>query len=136
MPQTLPATKSGPHEWNYSANAGYCALYHNEKETKLADHPKLEDLAPGESMGFLVTPKGQLYLFLNGECHYEIATGLPTDVSLWGMADVYGNCVKIKSEIMSGEFSDVHVVTSPSQCGTINSITLLMIKYRSMQPCL
>ena len=36
------------------------------------------------------------------------------DTPLWGVADVYGLCVKIKSEIMSGESSGV--VISPSQC--------------------
>ena len=60
-------------------------------------------------VGLLVTANGQLHLYLDGRHCKEIATGLPVDTRLWGVAHVYDRCTKIKSEILSGE-SVVHVV--------------------------
>ena len=113
VPKTLPDRGSGPHEWNFSGNLLPCGLYHNKRRTRFPDLPRLGTLTPGQSVGLLVTPSGQLHLFLNGEHRCEIATGLPVDTPLWGVADVFGKCTKIKSEIMSGESSGA--VISPSQ---------------------
>ena len=110
VPSDLPPTKAGSHEWIcYNIS-----IYHNKQPSKFPDLPSLNDLTPGQSVGLLVTPNGQLHLFLNGEHRHEIATGLPVDTPLWGVATVCANCTKIKSEIMSGESSGV--VISPSQC--------------------
>ena len=40
----------------------------------------------------------------------RIATGLPVDTPLWGAADVWGKCTKIKSEILSGKSGGVDYV--------------------------
>ena len=93
--------KAGSHEWVFAGNT----LYHSNKHTNFHDLPNIDDPTPGQSVGLLVTPNGELHLFLNGEHHHEIATGLPVDTPLWGAASVYAKCTKIKSEIMSGESS-------------------------------
>ena len=114
VPERLLNKTPGSHEWYLSDNFGYCGLYHNNKETKFLELPLLKTLTPGQSVGLLVTPNGQLHLFFDGKHHLEIATGLPVDIPLLGVASVHGTCTKIKSEIMSGELCGV--VISPSQC--------------------
>ena len=37
----------------------------------------------------------------------KVASGLPVNNHLWGAVDVYGNCSKIKSELLSGELDGV-----------------------------
>ena len=95
--------KAGSHEWVFAGNT----LYHSNKHTDFKDLPKIGNLTPGQSVGLLVTPNGQLHLVLDGIHCREIATGLPVDTPLWGAADVHSRCSKIKSEIMSGESSRV-----------------------------
>ena len=58
-------------------------------------------------MGLQITPKGELNLYLDKECYSAIATGLPVDTPLCGVADVYGWCTKIKSEVMSGKCNGI-----------------------------
>ena len=106
----MPSSLSGLHAWVYDGNS----IRHNKEKREFPDLPDLDDLTPGQSVELLVTPSGQLHLFLDGEHRHEIATGLPVDTPLWGMADVLGRCTKIRSEIMSGESSGI--VISPSQC--------------------
>ena len=109
MPTDLYSRVVGLHEWVYKSNV----IYHNNTWSNLPDPPSLDDPTPGQSVGLLVTPNGQLHLFHNDKHYREIATGLPVDTALWGVADMFGKCTKIKSEIMSGESSGV--VISPSQ---------------------
>ena len=99
VPSYLPYSDAGPHEWNYTRTC----LYHNKQKREYPDLPDLGNLTPGQSVGLLVTTCGQLHLFLDGQHCKEIATGLPVDTPLWGVADVCANCTKIKSEILSGE---------------------------------
>ena len=106
----VPINDVGPHEWNCCG----AVIYHSKQFNSSEHFPTLDDLTRGQSVGLLVTPNGQLHLFLNGEHRCEIATGLPVDTPLWGVAGIRGKCTKIKSEIMSGESSGV--VISPSQC--------------------
>ena len=106
LPNVVPADlcdSVGPHVWVYAGNS----ISHNKQSTAFRDLPSLEDPTPGQSVGLLVTPNGQLHLFLDGECRRKIATGLPVDTPLLGAACVYGRCAKVKSEIMSGESSGV-----------------------------
>ena len=110
MPTELPNDRAGPHQWICFGRF----IYHNRQSSEFEECPNLHALTPGQSVGLLVTPNGQLHLFLDGKYCLEIATGLPVDTPLWGAADVFGRCTKIKSEIMSGESSGV--VISPSQC--------------------
>ena len=109
MPSFLSGRDVGPHEWIYKENS----IWHDKKGRNFPGLPDLDDFTPGQSVGLLVAPNGQLHLFLNGGHRHEIATGLPVGTPLWGVADVFGKCTKVKSEIMSGESSGV--VISPSQ---------------------
>ena len=106
VPHDLPDSDAGPHEWNYWDRS----LFHNEKERKFPDLPPLNDLTRGQTVGLLVTTNGRLHLFLDGQHRNDIATGLPVDTPLWRAASVYGNCTKIKSEILSGESGGVDYV--------------------------
>ena len=99
VPRNLPTNDVGPHEWNYDSRT----LHHNKQKREFPDLPSLNDLTPGQTVGLLVTSNGQLHLFLNGRHLKEIATGLPVNKPLWGAADVFANCTKIKSEILIGE---------------------------------
>ena len=106
VPSDLPAWDAGPHEWNYWDRA----LFHNTQRRVFLDLPHLSNLTRGQRVGLLVTTNGQLHLFLDGQHHKEIATGLPVDKPLWGAADVCGTCTKITSEILSGESGGVDYV--------------------------
>ena len=94
----VPINDVGPHEWYYRGRT----LYHNKQAREFPDLPS-DDLTPGQTVGLLVTSNGQLHLFLDGQHRKEIATELPVDKPLWGAADVFGMCTKIKSEILIGE---------------------------------
>ena len=110
VPYSMYGYDVGLHEWVYKDKH----IYHNEESKRFPDLPLLDGLTPGQSVGLLITLKGQLYLYLDGEHCCEIAIGLPVNTPLWGVADVYGPCTKINSAIMSGESSGV--VISPAQC--------------------
>ena len=97
--------EAGPHEWIWESSL----IYHNDQTYSAPC--RLKDLTAGHSVGLLVTPSGQLHIFLDDKHQSEVLTGLPVHIPLWGMADVYGRCVKIKSEMMSGRSSGV--VKSP-----------------------
>ena len=99
VPSYLPCSQASETEWYYS---GQC-LYHDRKSRYFPDLPSLSDLSPGQRVGVLVTLSGGLHLYVDGVHCGEIATGLPVATLLWGAADVYGTCTKIKSEILSGE---------------------------------
>jgi len=107
VPTEVPTGDVGPHEWICYG----ILLYHSNQGKSFPNRFDLHTLTPGQSVGLLVTPNGQLHLFSNGEHCREIATGLPVDTPLWGVADVFGKCTKIKSD---GESSGV--VISPLQC--------------------
>ena len=106
VPHDLPDSGAGPHEWNYVNRS----LYHNKQRREFPDLPSLNALTSGQTVGLLVTTNGQLHLFLDGRHRKEITTGLPVDTPLWGAADVYGRCIEIKSEILSGESGGVDYV--------------------------
>ena len=106
VPSDLPHSGAGPHEWNYMGRT----LYHKKQKREFPDHPDLDGLTPGQTVGLLVTSNGQLHLFLDGQHRTEIASGLPANKPLWGAADVFDKCTKIKSEILIGESGGVHYV--------------------------
>ena len=60
----------------------------------------LKDLHVGQSVGLLVTGDGDLYLFVDVKHREMVWSGLPTDQPLWGVADVYGKCAKLKADIL------------------------------------
>ena len=99
VPDYLPISGTGVHEWNYR----HRTLYHNGSRSEFPHLPSLDDLTTNQSVGLLVTTNGQLHLYLDGRHVQEVATGLPVMTPLWGAVDVFGICTKIKSEILSGE---------------------------------
>ena len=109
VPQCLEGSDAGPHEWIFDDDS----LFHNGNRRDFRGLPSLNDLTPGQSVGLRVTHSGQLHLFVDDELRWEITTGLPVDTPMWGVADLYDRCTKIKSELMSESSG---VVISPSQC--------------------
>jgi len=77
-------------------------IHHNGQEKTLSIN--LDDLHVGQSVGVLATRDGDLHLFVDGKHRKIVWSGLPTDRPLWGVADVYGKCVKIKADILRGEW--------------------------------
>ena len=75
---------------------------HNGQEKTVSIN--LEDLHVGQSVGLLVTKDGDLHLFVDGKHREMVWSGLPTDQPLWGVADVYGKCDKIKADILCGKW--------------------------------
>ena len=116
MPHYLVSGDAGPHEWICDGDA----FYHNELKTNFPELPPLETLNPGQNLGLLVTPSGQLHIFLDGEYPCEAATGLPVDQPLWGMADLQGRCTRTMSERISGESCDVVLYLLLYMGGTLN----------------
>ena len=68
-----------------------------------------KSVSSGGTVGFLVTTSGDLYQYWNGRSGQRVATGLPVNDHLFGVADVYGVCSKIKSEMLSGKLDGVSV---------------------------
>ena len=60
-------------------------------------------LRAGQSVGLLVTRDGDLHLFVDGKHRKIVWSGLPTDQPLWGLANVFGNCAKIKTDLLCGK---------------------------------
>ena len=102
VPPYLSYTTSGPHEWNYV----FTSLYHNGRKIS-TDLPNLYDLKHHQTVGLLLTSDGQLHVYHDGRHTKKVATNLPVNHHLWGAVDVYGNCTKIKSELLSGELDGV-----------------------------
>jgi len=63
----------------------------------------IRNLGVGESVGLLVTRDGDLHLFVDGKHREMVWNRLPTDQPLWGAADVYANCTKIKADMLCGK---------------------------------
>ena len=108
MPTWLCGDETGLNEWVYKEKD----IWHNQQRCHFSDLPSLNTLTPGQSVGLLVTSSGQLHLFVDGVHNRVMATGLPVDTPLWGVASLYGRCTKIRSEKLSGESSGI--VISPS----------------------
>ena len=107
----LPYSNAGPNEWIYWNRI----IYHNNCGREFPDLTSLDDLTPGQTVGLLVTSNGQLHLFLDGQHCKKIATELPVDTPLWGVASMYARCTKIKSDILIGESGGVHYVCMGEQ---------------------
>ena len=58
----------------------------------------LDDLKVGQSVGCCVTRNGELRYFIDGVDQGIVWTDLPTNRPLWGVADIDGLAIKIKSE--------------------------------------
>ena len=63
-----------------------------------------------QKVGLLLSPDGDLHVYLDGQHIMKAASGLPVDKPLWGLVNVYANCSKMKSELLSGEWDNGVVV--------------------------
>ena len=102
VPSYLQYDDSGPHEWNYRE----LSLWHNGRIIS-TDLPDLDHLKCHQTVGLLLTSDGQLHVYNDGRHTKKVATNLPVNHHLWGAVDVYGDCTKIKSELLSGELDGV-----------------------------
>ena len=103
VPRYLLLSGAGSDEWYYEGRS----LYHNRKETDFPHLPSLNHLKTGERVAIQITDTGKMNIFFNGKFAETIASGLPTDTHLYGAVDVWGDCCKIKSELLSGELDGV-----------------------------
>ena len=87
-----------PHEWNYVGST----IFHNGKEL-CHGLPDLDDLEPNQRVGFLLSRNGDIHVYLDGHHVRKVASNLPVHKHLWGAIDVRGKCIKVKSELLSGE---------------------------------
>ena len=56
----------------------------------------LRYLTIGQRVGLCVTQIGELHCYIDGIDKGTLCTGLPTDVSYWGIVDVYGKTTKVQ----------------------------------------
>ena len=103
VPGILPLHEAGSNEWYYHNRS----LFHNRKQTNFPHLPSTLGLRTGERVAIHISDTGKMNIFFNGKFSETIASGLPTDTHLYGAVDVFGNCSKIKSELLSGELDGV-----------------------------
>ena len=112
MPEGLYGDSAGPNDWIIDIQS----IYHNAqgrygRGRMIPGLPNLNDLTYGQSVGVAVTPKVELHIFINGKHIRQIVNDIPVDTPIWGVADIFGQCTKIKSEILSGKSCGVVYVT-------------------------
>ena len=110
LPEKVPGFlrigyQASSNEWLYSGSE----LLHNGTATDLSHLRSLDNLSCDECVGLFIDKTGSLHIFLNGTYSGRIATGLPMRKKLWGVLDVFFDCTKIKSEMLSGIFVGVCV---------------------------
>ena len=103
VPSILYGSDAGPDQWYYDEQS----LYHNRKQTTFPDIPSLYDVRTQQRVGIQITENGELNIFIDGNSMKTVATGLPVHQAIFGVVNVGGNCIKIKSEILSGELDGV-----------------------------
>ena len=59
-----------------------------------------KDLKDINTIGVVVTEKGDLHLLINSNDVGVIWKDLPTDKPLWGIVDVYGQLKKVRAEFL------------------------------------
>ena len=75
----------------------YCRGFHsNYTSNRSKDHIALIDLKVGQRVGLCVTQSGELHCYVDGIDKETLCTGLPTDVSYWGIVDVFGKTTKVQ----------------------------------------
>ena len=99
----LRGAVAGPDQWYYDGKS----LWHNRKQTIFPDLPSLDDLKTQQRVGIQITENGELNIFIDGNYKKTVATGLPVHQAIFGVVNVGGNCIKIKSDILSGELDGV-----------------------------
>ena len=105
VPGYLPLRDAGPHEWTYLGQS----LWHDGSETNFPHLPSLHKLSTHQTVDLLISTNGQLHMCIDGRHSECIASGLPVNKPLFGAVDVRNNCIKIKSEFLSGELDGVYI---------------------------
>lgn len=90
MPVGALQCYSSPNYWILSA----AMVHHNGGEQRL--NFNIEELNAGDAVGCQVTKDGCLLFSLNGTQMCMGWQNLPTNVPLWGFADLYGRTTKIR----------------------------------------
>ena len=103
VPYSLPVSGAGSDEWYYWDQS----LYHNRKRTGFRYLPSTHGLRTGKRVAIHISETGEMNIFFNGKFSETIASDLPTDTHLYGAVEVWGDCCKIKSELLSGELDGV-----------------------------
>ena len=93
----------------------YCRGFHSNYKCKVLhrDAISLVDLKVGQRIGLCVTQSGELHFYVNGINKETLCTGLPTDVSYWGFADVYRKTTKV--QLMSPEDGNLKTASKKVQ---------------------
>ena len=81
-------------------------FYHNGQKKRVEFN--LESLRVGQSVGCSIN-RGELRYFIDGVDQGVAWTGLPTDRPMWGIADICGRAIKIKSEFSFGEYQNGYI---------------------------
>ena len=101
VPSDLNVWKTGPQDWHYGSKR----IWNNGK-TCSPKLPDIDNLNTNQTIGLLISSDTKLHVYLDGR-HITTVSGLPVDSHLWGAVSVYGDCTKIKSELLSGELDGV-----------------------------
>ena len=101
VPYDLIGGKTGPRDWHYGASW----IWNNMKRCSPVLHD-IDKLTTNQKIGLLISSDAHLHIYLNGH-HIAKVSGLPVDSHLWGAVSVSGDCIRIKSELLSGELDGV-----------------------------
>ena len=98
VPSDIHGWYTGPQDWYYM----WVRIWNNGKKCT-PELPNINNINTNQTIGLLISNDTKLHIYLDGH-HITTVSGLPVDSHLWGAVDVCGNCTKIKSELLSGEF--------------------------------
>ena len=102
VPSDLFGGETEPQEWVYA----WKWIWNNGEQCS-PELPNTFTLNTNQTIGLLISSDTKLHVYLDGH-HLTTVSGLPVDSHLWGAVDVFENCTKIKSELLSGELDGVY----------------------------
>ena len=103
VPSDLYGRDTGPQDWYYMEKW----IWNNKKQCS-PELPGIYTLNTNQTIGLLISSDTKLHVYQDGR-HITTVSGLPVDSHLWGAVDVFGDCTKIKSELLSGELDGVYM---------------------------
>ena len=89
---------NSPYDWKYNGS-----LLWNNNVPISNSLLNLEELETESSVGILISADGHLHIYIDGRYIMCAGSELPVSQPLWGAVDVFGNYIKIKSELLSGK---------------------------------
>ena len=121
LPDKVPSllVNNGPQDWYYMQKWIF-----NNGDICSPELPNIDNLNINQTIGLLISSDTKLHVYLNGH-HITTVSGLPVDSHLWGVVDVFANCTKIKSELLSGELDGVCMYLYFSCCLATQSFEIL-----------